>query len=369
MSLEVVLRLIGGVLLVAANAFFVAVEFALTRLRGLDLSEEEIDEQGLRTAWDLTDRLEIHLTSCQLGISSTSVLLGVVAEPAVTEVIEPVVGLVGVEGTSVRAVSIVVGLVILNLIHKIWGEQAPTYLGVERPREVARALAPALAVWSTVMKPIVALGDDLAKGTLGLFGVTITRSWTQAGGSGSATSPPQGERGTLVERIAEVIRTEDLPEDRREEILQAVRIDDIECADVMIPVDDIVFLHLDDAPRDLFRRIASEGYTRYPVTASADTDPSSRRNIEGVCYTPSLFGLDDWPTTGEIDLEPLLSPPCFIPADTSIADTVDRLQSVEQEVALLTDPDASDRVVGMITVSDAFEVIAGELRDPLDAPL
>ncbi len=366
MSLELILRLVGGVLLVAANAFFVAVEFALTRLRGLDLTDEEIDEQGLRTAWDLTDRLEIHLTSCQLGISSTSVLLGVVAEPAVTEVIEPVVGLVGVEGTSVRAVSVIVGLVILNLIHKIWGEQAPTYLGVERPRDVARALAPALAVWSKLMKPIVALGDDLAKGTLGLFGVTITRSWTQAGESGA--QQPEGERGTLVDRIAEVMRSEDLPEDRREEILQAVRIDDIEAGDVMVPIDEVVFLHLDHEPRAVFRRIASEGHTRYPVVASSDVDPALKGSVAGVCYTPSLFGLEDWSEAETADLRALLSEPCFLSAETSIAETVDGLQNVEQELALLTDPESPDRLVGMITVSDAFEVIAGELRDPLDAP-
>jgi len=366
MTLEMVLRLLGGVVLIAANAFFVAVEFALTRLRGLELTESEIDEQGLRVAWDLTDRLEIHLTACQLGISSSSVLLGVVAEPALTKAIEPLVGLVGVEGGSVRGISLVVALVILNLVHKIWGEQAPTYLGVERPRDVARVLAPGLALWSKFMSPVVNLGDGLAKGSLRMFGVEITRSWTDAE-AGAQDADSAEARLSLVERVSGMVEEEGLARDRREEILQAIRIDEIPVQDVMVSCDEVVWLHLDDDPEDVFAAVASAGFTRYPVAVSGDADCSDRKSVAGVCYAMSLFRLSAWREEGAVDLAPLLAPACFLPSDISIADMVDRLQSREQEVALLTDPADEDRLVGLITVSDAFEVIAGELHDPLDS--
>jgi len=178
MNLELPLRLVGGLLLVGANAFFVAVEFALTRLRQFSPDEFEGDE-GLQAAWEMTERLEIHLTGCQLGISASSILLGVVAEPAVTRLLEPLVSPLGLSARTTSVISVVVGVVLINLVHKIWGEQAPTYLGVERPLAVARRLAPTLRIWSSVMDPIIRLGDGLAKATLRPFGVEITRSWTE----------------------------------------------------------------------------------------------------------------------------------------------------------------------------------------------
>ncbi|MFW6200731.1 MAG: CNNM domain-containing protein, partial [Gemmatimonadota bacterium] len=72
MSVELVLRLLSAILLVGANAFFVAVEFALTRLTQFSPEDIPEDDKGLQTAWKMTERLEIHLTGCQLGISATS---------------------------------------------------------------------------------------------------------------------------------------------------------------------------------------------------------------------------------------------------------------------------------------------------------
>jgi CBS domain containing-hemolysin-like protein len=347
----------------------VSVEFALTRLRGLELSEEEIDAQGLRRAWELTERLEIHLTGCQLGISSTSVLLGVVAEPAITRLIEPAVSLVGIEGMSVRAVSVTVAVVLLNLVHKIWGEQAPTYLGVERPREVARYLAPPLAVWSTLMSPVIRLGDGLAKATLRPFGVEITRSWLAAEESEveEEGAVRAGEaRSDLTQRMAELLAGE-VPEDRRDEVLQALRIDEIPAADIMIPAEEIIWLHLDDDLETHLRRIGEQGRVRYPVLRNGSSrEEVSMGDVRGFLYVPALFGGDGWPREGSVDFPSLLAPPFHLPADMPVSRLIDRLQEESQELTLLTDPDDGDRVVGLVTVSDAFEVIAGDLQDPLD---
>ncbi|NIP58509.1 MAG: DUF21 domain-containing protein, partial [Gemmatimonadetes bacterium] len=74
---------------------------------------------------------------CQLGISVSSILLGVVAEPAVSELLAVPARALGVPEGTVPVLSVVTAVVAINLIHQIWGEQAPTYLGVERPRGVA----------------------------------------------------------------------------------------------------------------------------------------------------------------------------------------------------------------------------------------
>ena len=367
MSIETVVRLLAGLLLIGANAFFVAVEFALTRLRGLELSEEEIEEEGLGPAWQLTERLEIHLTGCQLGISSTSVLLGVVAEPAITELIEPAVALVGIEGTSVRAVSVVVAVVILNLAHKIWGEQAPTYLGVERPKEVARKLAPILKWWSRTMAPVIHLGDGAAKATLGLFGVEITRSWLTEDEEGPGEGPPRG-RAELKERMAELLRGDVVEEDRRDEVLRALDIGEIPTSDIMIPWDDVVWLPLEEEMDDRIVRLREHGYARYPVldrSPGGEASPTRPGDVVGVLYVPSLFRV----LGPEADAEfgDVLVSPVFLPADTVVSALIDELQEARQEVALITEEvEGEDAVRGMVTISDAFEVIAGEVEDPLD---
>lgn len=371
MDVELLLRLLAGIALIGANAFFVAVEFALTRLRGLDLEPGALDDEGLRRAWALTERLEIHLTGCQLGISSTSVLLGVVAEPAVTRLVEPIVGLVGLQGGSVRAVSVAVAVVILNLVHKVWGEQAPTYLGVERPLEVARALAPALAVWSRVMRPVILLGDGAAKASLRLFGVEITRSWLAAEADADPSEAPDRPRGRreLTERIAGLLASaDDVPADRRTEVLQALRIDEVEVGDIMVPESEVVWLALDDPLDEWRRRIGRAGRVRYPVLASSDARaPRRLEDVAGTLYVPALFTDDGDGRPGDhVDRSGLLAPALHVSADLPVSALIDRLQDENQELALATGPDHPDRVVGLVTISDAFEVIAGDLRDPLD---
>lgn len=120
-----------------ANAFFVATEFALTRLR--QYRQEEIQENsGLSRAWKMTERLEIYLTGCQVGITSTSILLGVIAEPAVTQLIELLIAGAEIGSFTTHGISIVLSVVLINFAHTIWGEQTPTYLGVEKAKTVAR---------------------------------------------------------------------------------------------------------------------------------------------------------------------------------------------------------------------------------------
>jgi CBS domain containing-hemolysin-like protein len=86
-SLATWFRLFGGVGLLLGNGFFVTTEFAMTRVRQFQEGEFLDHGRGLERAWNMTERLEIFLSGCQVGITICSVGLGVVAEPAVTAVI------------------------------------------------------------------------------------------------------------------------------------------------------------------------------------------------------------------------------------------------------------------------------------------
>ncbi len=351
--IENLVRLAAGVGLILANGFFVTTEFALTRLR--QFSREELEgSPRLRRAWAMTEQLEIYLTGCQLGITASSILLGIVAEPAVTSLVEGAVGLVDLSAGPRHAISITVAVVLINLIHKIWGEQAPTYLGVERPLEVLEALSPALWWWTRLMKPVILLGDGIAKATLGLFGVEISRSWIES----EEDEGPIASFLELRQRLQGLLsRGEALDRERRREVLRALEIQDIPVRDVMVPREEVTALSTRRSLEDNLETMADLRYLRFPLVGEGLDD------VRGTVYLTSVFAALEELRAGSTSLEEIAVDAVTVEADLPVSDAIDGFQEARQELAFVMD---GDRVAGILTSTDALEAIAGELRDPFD---
>jgi len=350
---ELSLRLAGGILLTLANAFFVVTEFALTRLPQLDPAE---DEDGLQRARSMTERLEIYLTGCQLGITTSSILLGVVAEPAFTWLLRPVLELIGIPAAIVPGASVVLAVVVINLIHKVWGEQTPTYLGVERPRQVARYAAPLLQAWTTAAYPFIIAGDGIAKWTLRLFGIQVQRSWTKeekdgAGDSLDTVADVRREMGNVLSRT-------DLSEERRAEVLRALEIERTPVRDILVPREKAVALTTTASLEENLERMRSHRYNRYPLIGA------SWDEVRGIVYLPAVFQELNQLQDGQITLADIAHPPMTVQPDLSISDLIDRFQEENHELAIVAEEDGA--VIGLVTATDTFEAIAGELEDPID---
>ena len=345
-GIEVALRLVAGIALILANGFFVAIEFALTRVQ--QYPESEFDEPGLRRGWEMTDDLEIYLTSCQVGITASSIAVGIVAEPALASLFEPFFG------TTVLAsvgASGVIAFLIINLLHLTHGEQTPTYLGVERSKFVVRHGATPLYYFATLISPIIAVGDGVAKWTLKLFGVEMTGAWLDAETDSIET------RADLRHELGSVLDRGDVPEERREEVINALAVGDRPIRDAMTPVDDVVFLSTEAPIEENLRRIGSNPHTRLPLVGA---DLSEFR---GVVYVPSVVDRVDDLRDGTASLADVAAPPMTLSDATPISEAVDQFQLERQELALVVD-DGS--VVGLLTATDAFEAVMGDLEDPLD---
>lgn len=351
-GLELALRLVGGVFLTLANAFFVVTEFALTRLPQLDPVDDAYD---LARARQMTERLEIYLTGCQLGITSSSILLGVIAEPAFTYLLRPVVGLFGVSEAVLQGTSVVLAVVIINLIHKIWGEQTPTYLGVERPRQVAYYAAPLLYGWTKITYPFIMAGDGLAKLTLRLGGVEVERSWMEAEDEG--VEEPIDSVAAVRRKMGEVLSRTDLSEERRTEVLRALEIEEVPIRDIMVPRSNIAALTTEASLEANLAVMRAHSFSRYPLIGASWDD------LRGTVYTSAVFRDLKPLQSGELDIEDVAHPALTMPADMVVSDSIDRFQEKRQELALVVEDGA---VVGLITATDAFETIAGELEDPID---
>lgn len=351
-GLELALRLVGGVLLTGMNAFFVVAEFALTRLPQMDPAE---DGPGLERARRMTDRLEIYLTGCQLGITASSILLGVVAEPAFTHLLRPLFGVLGMSGTLTQGISVVVAVVLINLIHKVWGEQTPTYLGVERPRQVARYTARPLDWWVTITYPFIMAGDGLAKSTLGAFGVEVHRSWTEM--EAADEEPSLDGIGDVRRKMGEVLSRADLSQERQAEVLRTLDIDHLPVTDIMVPRSEATAIRLADELSATLSLMRERVHDRYPLIGDDWTD------VRGTLYLQTVFQRLPELRAGTVTLQDLAEPPVWVPADLPVSTLIDRLQEEQQEMALVRD----GTVTGLVTLTDAFEAIAGEMEDPVDA--
>jgi len=346
--LEIALRLVAGTLLILANGFFVAIEFALTRAR--QFSEEEFldGDARLERAWEMTQDLELYLTTCQVGITASSIAVGIVAEPALAALFEPLFG-----GTPLATIGAgaLIAYLIINLIHLTHGEQTPTYLGVERSRLVCRYGAAPLYWFYLLISPIITLGDAVAKWTLRLFGIEMSGAWLEA------EEDAIESRAQLRTRLSSLLERGELSSERHDEVLSALAAGTTEVREVMVDRPEITFLSTALSVEENLRRVSETPHTRYPLVG-----PDAEEFV-GVVYVPSVVDQIDALRAGDATFAGIAAPPMTVSADTSVSDAFDRFQAENQELALVL---SDGEIVGLLTATDTLETVMGELEDPLD---
>ncbi|MGH8916273.1 MAG: CNNM domain-containing protein, partial [Acidimicrobiia bacterium] len=142
-------------LLLLANGFFVAAEFAYITARRNVLDQQR--GRSPRIAIGLNKNLSLSLAAAQLGITLASLVLGAVAEPAVTAMFEVLLGFVPVSDGLIHAVSLFIGLFIVVFLHMVIGEMAPKNVAISNPERTALALAIPFRAFIVVFRPLIAL--------------------------------------------------------------------------------------------------------------------------------------------------------------------------------------------------------------------
>lgn len=347
--IELTLRLVAGILLILVNAFLVAVEFGLTRARQYP-KEEFVDSssRGLKKAWEMTEELEIYLTSCQVGISATSIALGVVAEPALASIFSPIF-----EGTVFASASagVILAFLIINVVHLTHGEQTPTYLGVEKSKLVCKYGAMPLYWYTWIIRPIISVGDTVAKVTLGIFNIEMTSSWVETGEDRIKS------RSQLRNRMKSMLDQQELTEERVDEVISAFDADKIQVKDAMVPREEIHSLSTESSIEENRQVVENFPQSRYPLVGD------SLDEFKGIVYMTALareiYGKDR-----DASLEDIAAPVMTLDSDTSVSTAIDQFQVEEQEMSLVVDN--SGDIIGLITVTDLLEELVGEIEDPMD---
>ncbi|MFB9823284.1 CNNM domain-containing protein [Halobaculum roseum] len=345
---EVLIRLVAGIGLILANGFFVAIEFALTRAR--QFTEEEFvgDTPALERAWEMTQSLEIYLTTCQVGITASSIAVGIVAEPALAALFAPLFENTALAGVGTGAL---IAFLIINLLHLTHGEQTPTYLGVERSRMVSRYGATPLYYFHKLISPIITFGDWVAKATLKLFGIEMTGAWLET------EEDVIESRADLHRELSSTLEEGDLPEERREEIVNALRVGDRTVSDIMVPPEDIVSLSTGNTTAENLATMRDHPHTRFPLLGDDGEE------FLGIVYVPAFIRDVDVLDDPDLDLREMAAPPMTLSPDATVSDAIDRFQVEGQELALVV---SDGEIRGLLTATDAFEEVMGELEDPMD---
>src|SRR5262249_20907600 len=160
-------------LLVAGNAFFVAAEFAIVKVRATRIQEMVSHRlPGSHLAAELVANLDQYLSVCQLGVTMVSLGLGWVGEEAFTGLLLPLLSDRGSPAVATaHTIAAVLAFAIIAALHIVLGELVPKRAAIRRPGRMARIAAPVLMAINRIFYPALWLLTLVSNGLLALLGL------------------------------------------------------------------------------------------------------------------------------------------------------------------------------------------------------
>ncbi len=339
------LGLFGVVALIAANGYFVAVEFAFVaarRSRFLEQAEE--GDRRSKRAIDVHKRLSFMLSGAQLGITVTTLLVGFIAEPAIASVIEPALIAVGVPESVTFGISLTLALILATMAQMVFGELAPKNLAIAKPEPVARSLASSMWLFMRLAGPIIRLFDGSANRLLRMIGVEPVEELR-----GAVSTE---ELDLIVDSSAE---SGHLTQSQAALLERAIDFGELEASDAMVPWNRVVTIDVDATAADL-RDLMASTHSRFPVV---DADGQ----VQGIVHAKDLLGVgrSDYETTV---VSELLHEILAVPEAAGLNVVLAELRSRATEMAIVIDEYGGP--AGVVTLEDVVEELVGDIEDEYD---
>jgi CBS domain containing-hemolysin-like protein len=356
----VLLRVFVILLLVAANAFFAAAEFALVSVRETRILQMiENRRVGARTVLKLHQQLTRVVNGVQLGITVASLSLGWLGEPVLARLFEDWIGAIPHAILYAHAIAVGVAFVLITSLHVTLGELVPKSLALQRAERVALAVAAPMDVFLTVTAPLTAFMSRAAGFVLRSFGTKEIRH-------GSVHSPDE------LRLIISSARTSgQLSSAQEEMLLNALELDNITARQVMVPRTRIFALPADLTLEEALSRVVDEQHSRIPVY-----DPQrGPEHIVGVLYAKDLMrwmrlriGPAGPPPAmiriSQMKVSQIMHDVLVVPETKSLFELLVEFQGRKRHLAMVVDEFGS--TAGVISVEDVLEQLVGELEDEFD---
>lgn len=355
----VLLRMLAVLLLVAANAFFVAAEFALVSVRDTRIQQlVEAGRIGARTVQRLHARLDEVLNAVQLGITLASLALGWIGEPALAQLFMPAMGQIPYGSVYAHSIAIAVAFALITYLHVILGEVVPKTVALQRAEQVALAVAGPMDVFMRLARPFLAVMRRSADLALHAFGMDRLRQ-------GSVHSPEE------LKLIATASRRTGLLAPFQEEMIhRALELGDLTVREIMVPRPDIFSLPADLPLEDALTRVVEEQHSRVPVF-----DPErGPEHIIGLLYSKDLtrwmrlrLTLHDQAAgqrLAQMQVRQIMRDVLVVPETKPLPDLLVEFRERKRHLAVVVDEFGS--TAGVVTVEDVLEQLVGEIEDEFD---
>ena len=341
------LKILVVFLLVFGNAFFVAAEFSIVKMRSSRL-DVLIAEGNRRASYakKLSDRLDVALSVTQLGITIVSLGLGWLGEPVVASLLHPAFSWFGVPESAVETVSFAIAFFLITSLHIVGGELIPKNVAIRKVEGVALTVALPLLVFQRIMYPFVWLLNHVA-------------NWTEMHlGLGVVTKQED------VAHTEEEIRVL-MEESHRQGLIDKTELEfvdnvfdfaDLSVREIMIPRTDMVCLDLEDSLEESIEMAMEERLTRYPIC------DGGKDNIIGFLHIKDF--LQTLYKKEEPDLRKLARHALVVPEAMAVSRLLQTMQQERSQLAIVVDEYGG--TAGMVTIEDVIEEIVGDIQDEFD---
>jgi len=337
-------------LLIGANAFFVATEFAFVKIRASQLRAMQVKgrkDWRLGLAIRVTKHLDRYLSATQLGITLTSLGLGWVGEPVVARWIEAPLAHVGiVSPTAVTSIAYALAFAAITFIDIVFGELVPKYFAIRRPRTVVMWFSAPLIVFYNAAYPFIWLLNRTANQLLMWMGIPPTKEFDHG--------INQEELQYVLMNSRHVHPSDDLV---NKIMLKAIRLKETTAEQVMLPRDQVVVLWRDQSLMDNLTVAQKSGYSRLPFCGD------TRDQVLGVIHVKEL--LWQYHVLGDqTNLSAIVRPILTFMAKTRLPAMLELFRKSRNHLALVLDAD--EKMIGLVSFEDVLEELVGDIRDEFD---
>jgi len=339
------LLLVALLLLVLANGFFVAAEFALVRSRRARLEALAKDNPRYNRVLKQVDNMSEYLSACQFGITLASLGIGFLGEPALAELIQPIFG--GLSHGVAVALSIAFAYALATSLHITLGEQVPKIYAIVKAERVAVRVARPLDWFNSSMRPFIAVLNAASNSLLRLLRIDPEAQFEE------------GQSPSELRFLIAQAQTGGHLDAGEAGMLQGVfHLHEQEARQVMTPIPAVVTVDISEDAETALRRCISSGHTRLLVTEDENQD-----RVKGTVHSNSLAGklMSEGPGAS---IEDLVKDALIVPETKPLDDLLADLQRHRSSMAVVIDE--YGRVAGIVTVEDIIEEVVGEIDDETD---
>jgi len=341
------LLLAAGLLLIAGTGFFVAVEFSLIALDQPTV-QRAIDDGDAGAVPLLTclKSLSTQLSSCQLGITLTTLLTGYVMEPSVGHILTGPLAAVGLPPVLVESASLVLAMVLATLLSMLLGELVPKNMAIALAFPVGRALAGPQLVFTAIFKPAILVLNGFSNRVLHVFGLEAKEEI-----SGARTP---AELASLVRRSAAMGT---LDAGTANFIARTLDFSTRTAADVMTPRIRVETIDADQPVSDVVDAARRTGYSRFPVIGDSADD------IRGLVHVKKAVAVP-WERRQNLEAGAIMTEVLRVPETIHLDALLAELREGNLQLAVVLDEYGG--TAGIATLEDLVEEIVGEVADEHD---